>query len=340
MKAAVFHKPYAQLKVEDWEAPVPGAHDVLIRVAACGVCHTDLHFIDHGVPPKKRLPMILGHEITGVIEQVGDKVADFSPGERVLVSVVIPCEDCKWCQNGHTNLCRRRIIPGNSINGGYAEYVSVSESGVVSLPDELPLKQSAVIADAFGTSYHAIHNIGKLSQGEKVAILGCGGLGAAAIQIAKQAGAYVIGLDMNPLKLDYAREMGADEVVDTNKLKDLGEHIREMTQGGVDLAVEAIGAPRTIYQAFTCLGPAGKLVVMGYTRNDVRFPAPKLVFEERSIHGVLGCPVSSYQQIFKHALTGEYDLNKIVTKEMPLDEIEQALNSVRSGQTLRTIIVP
>jgi len=340
MKAAVFHKPYTQLKVEDWETPVPEDHEVLVRVAGCGVCHTDLHFIDHGVPPRKQLPMILGHEITGTIEQVGEKVEQFRGGERVLISVVVPCGECKWCKNGRTNLCRHRIIPGNRINGGYAEYLSVPANGVIQLPDELPLKHSAVIADAFGTSYHALHGIGHVKAGDQVVILGCGGLGSAAIQIAKQAGAYVIGLDMNPLKLEYAKDMGADEIVDTNKCKDLGEHIRKITHGGVDLALEAIGAPRTIYQAFTCLGPAGRLIVMGYTRNDIRFPAPKLVFEERSIHGVLGCPINQYEEIFKHLLNGDYNLDKLVTKELPLDEIEQALNSVRSGQTLRTIIVP
>jgi len=153
---------------------------------------------------------------------------------------------------------------------------------------------------------------------------------------------YTGQMDMDyAARVRYGRvDMGADEVVDTNKCKDLGEHIREISHGGVDLALEAIGAPRTIYQAFTCLGPAGRLIVMGYTRNDVRFPAPKLVFEERSIHGVLGCPIHQYEEIFKHLLDGEYDLAKLVTKELPLDEIEQALNSVRSGQTIRTIIVP
>lgn len=340
MKAAVFRKPYTQLKIEEWEKPAPAPNEALIKVAACGVCHTDLHFIDHGTKPRKEPPLILGHEITGIVEEVGDEVTSFSKGERVMVSVIIPCNKCEWCERGRTNICRNRVIPGNSIHGGYAEYVTLPATGIIPLPDDLPLKQSAVITDAFGAPYHALQNIGKVSSRDVVAVFGCGGIGAAAIQIAKQVGAFVIAMDMNPLKLEWAESMGADETVNTNGIEDLGMHIRKMSGGGVDILVEAIGAPRTVHQGLTCLGPAGQLLMIGYTRNDIRLPAPKIVHEERSIHGIIGCPVNSYPKIIEHIRSGAYHLESIVTKEYPLDEIEPALNSVRSGQALRTIIVP
>lgn len=270
MKAAVFYQPYEPLTIQEWETPDPEREEVLVKVAACGVCHTDLHYIDHGVPPIKEPPLILGHEITGTVEKTGKRVEYIKTGDRVLIPVVIPCGECRFCKSGRTNLCRTRTIPGNTIHGGYAEYINVHRHGIIQLPDNLPLKESAIISDAFGTSYHAIVNIGKLKQGESLLVFGCGGLGTAAIQIGKQTGAHVVALDMNPLKLDKAKELGADEVVNSHGIRDLGDHVRELVGDSIDLAYEAIGAPRTIYQAFTCLGPAGRLVIAGYTRNPIK----------------------------------------------------------------------
>ena len=340
MKAAVFHKPYRELQVEEWPTPTPGPRDVLVKVSACGVCHTDLHYIDHGIPPMAEPPLILGHEIAGIVEETGSEVTGITPGQRVLIPVVIPCGKCKFCSIGKTNLCRDRMVPGNKIHGGYAEYFLTPDRGIILLPDEIPLTEAAIISDAFGTGYNALVNIAALQSDETLLVFGCGGLGSAAIQIAKQIGAHVIGLDMNPLKLDLAESMGADEVVNSNGIKDLGGYVRDMSNEGVDVVYEAIGAPRTIYQSFTCLGPAGRLVVAGYTRQDVRIPGSKLIIEERSVHGVLGCPISVYKTIIAHVQNGDYKLSPIVTKQMPLDDIEHALTSVRSGQTLRTVIIP
>jgi len=340
MKAAVYHKPYSKLELETWDIPSPGPGEVLIRVAACGICHTDLHFIDHGVAPLKAPPLILGHEITGTIAETGDGVQGFTENQRVLVSVIIPCLKCEYCRSGHTNLCRDKIIPGSKIDGGYAEYVVVPKEGVVPLPDGISMEEGTTIGDVFGTAHHAAIDIGKIQQEETVLIFGSGGLGSAAIQIAKAIGAYVIALDMNPLKLEWAEEMGADETVNAYGIRDLGGHVRELTDGGVDVTLEAVGAPRTIYQAFTCLRPTGRLVILGYTRNEFKIPEPQLVVEERSIFGARGCPISTYQDIFQEVENGTYRLAPLIRKQLPLNDIERGLNSVRSGQTLRTIILP
>jgi 6-hydroxycyclohex-1-ene-1-carbonyl-CoA dehydrogenase len=340
MRAALYYKPYSKLALEDLPTPEIESDEVLVKVTACGVCHTDLHFIDHGVAPATEPPLILGHEISGIVDSVGGDVSDIKPGQRILVPVVIPCYECEFCQQGRTNLCRKRDIPGNTFHGGYAEYFKVHRNGIIPLPDDIPLEQASIIADAFGTSYHALRNVGKLKKDEVLLVFGCGGLGATAIQIAKDIGAYVIGLDMNPLKLEWAQDLGADEVVNSHGIRDLGAHVRNLTDGGVDISLEAIGAPRTIYQSFSCLAPAGRVVIMGYTRNDFKIPEPHLVLEERSILGVRACPMSVYQPIFEKIQDGTYDLGSVVTRQIPLDEIEKALNSVRSGQTLRTIIIP
>ncbi len=340
MKAAVYYKPYSKLKLEDWERPAPGPDEVLVKVAACGICHTDLHFIDHGVPPMKTPPLILGHEITGTIAEVGENIRDLSVDQRVLIAVIIPCNNCQYCKQGRTNLCRAKNIPGNTFHGGYAEYLVVPGSGIIPLPDDIPMKAGTAIGDVFGAPHHALVDVGKVCAGETVLVFGSGGLGAAAIQVAKTLGAHVIALDMNPLKLKWAEQMGADETINAYGIRDLGAHVRDRTDGGVNVALEVVGAPRTIYQAFTCLAPAGRLIILGYTRNEFKIPEPQLIVEERAILGVRSCPVSTYQTIFAHVISGKYHLEPIITKRLSLDEIEQGLNSVRSGQTLRTIIIP
>jgi len=267
-------------------------------------------------------------------------VKEFSPGQAVLVAAMVPCYECDYCRKGKTNLCRKKNIPGNAFDGGYAEYMTVHKNGVIPLPEEIPLDLACVTADVFGTTYHALHDVARLQRGETLLIFGTGGLGAAAIQVAKHQGAYVIALDMNPLKLQWAEELGADETVNAYGIRDLGAYLRDLTDGGVEVVLEAVGAPRTIYQAFTCLSPAGRLIILGYTRNEFKIPEPQLVIEERAVLGVRSCPVDSYPKVLDRVISGDYRLEPIVTKRLPLQDIEEGLNSVRSGQTLRTIIVP
>lgn len=340
MKAAVYHKPYNRLSIEERLVPDPGPEEVLIKVKACGICHTDLHFIDHGVPPLKKPPLVLGHEISGTIVELGEQVSGLLPDQPVLVTVTVPCYECDYCKKGKTNLCRKRSMPGSAFDGGFAEYLTVHRNGVVPVPAEIPLELASVIGDVVGTAHHALQDIARMQAGETLLIFGTGGLGAAAIQVAKNMGAYVIALDMNPLKLQWAEELGADQTVNSYSIRDLGNYIRDLTDGGVDVALEAVGAPRTIYQAFTCLSPAGRLIIMGYTRNDFKLPEPQLVLEERAVLGVRNCPIETYPQVFERIVNGAYQLEPLVTKRLPLQKIEEGLNSVRSGQTLRTIIIP
>lgn len=340
MRAAIYREPYTPLDLTDWEKPVPEQDEILVEIAACGICHTDLRYIDHGISPVKSPPMILGHEVSGTVIEVGADTPDISPGARVLIPSVIPCRDCSYCNSGKTNLCSNRIMIGNQIDGGYAEYMTVPREGVIPIPDDLSFPEASILAGSYAVSHHALQNVGKLQPEETLLVFGSGGVGAAAIQIGHDIGAHVIALDMNPIKLRWAEEMGADETVNSHGIRDLGKHIRKMTGGGVDLALEAIGAPRTIYQTFTCLKPNGRAVILGYTGNHAKIPADQLVMSEREILGVFGCPLDEYPKIFERVQQDRYNPEKIVTDSLPLEEIEQGLNNVRSGQTLRTIIIP
>ncbi|MFA0751378.1 MAG: hypothetical protein SLRJCFUN_001781, partial [Candidatus Fervidibacter sp.] len=174
MKAAVFYGPYQPLRVEDVPTPTPGPGEVLVRVAACGVCHTDLHYIDHGTPTFKKPPLILGHEVSGTVAQVGPDVETFRPGDRVLLPTVLPCRACRMCHMGRENICENMRMFGNHIDGGFAEYVVAPAQDLFPLPESIPLEEGAIIADALTTPFHAVVYRGQVRPRDRVAVIGCG----------------------------------------------------------------------------------------------------------------------------------------------------------------------
>ena len=162
MKAAVFHGDGRGAAVEEWPTPSPGAGEALVKVAACGVCHTDLHYVDHGTPTFKKPPIVLGHEVAGTVTGLGAGVGGVAEGGRVLIPAVLSCGRCRSCREGRENICERGQMLGNHIDGGYAEYVTVPADQLVPLPDEIPLVEGAVIADALTTPYHAVVHRGRV----------------------------------------------------------------------------------------------------------------------------------------------------------------------------------
>ncbi|MHB1406484.1 MAG: zinc-binding dehydrogenase, partial [Desulfitobacteriaceae bacterium] len=206
MKAAVFYGPNQPLKVEEVPMPEIGAGDILVKVAACGLCHTDLHYIDHGVPTFKKPPLILGHEISGTVAEVASDVTSFKVGDRVLLPAVMSCGVCDNCREGRGNICSSMVMPGNDVDGGYAEYIKAPASNVFHLPDEIPLIEGSIIADAITTPYHAVKNRGKVRPGDTVLVYGCGGVGLNLVQVANAAGASVIAVDLADNKLAKAKE--------------------------------------------------------------------------------------------------------------------------------------
>ena len=176
MRAALFHGPGKPLTVEEVETPKVSPGEALVKVAACGVCATDLHYL-HGTPTFKKPPLILGHEVSGCIETVAPDVTGYRPGEPVLVPAVLSCGECLNCRRGRDNLCERMVMPGNHADGGFAEFIKVPARNLVRLPEGLPLQESAVISDAVSTPFHAVRNRGRGQGGDRVAIFGCGGGG-------------------------------------------------------------------------------------------------------------------------------------------------------------------
>jgi len=342
MKAALFHGSGKPLEITEVPTPEPGAGEILVKVAACGVCHTDLHYIDHGVPTFKDPPMILGHEPSGIVAKAGAGVKNFKEGDKVLLPAVLTCGYCVNCRRGRENICDNMVMFGNHVDGAYAEYVVAPAKDALPMPDDVPLEEGSIIADAISTPYHAVVIRGQVRAGDNVVVFGCGGVGINAVQVAAAVGASVIAVDIVPEKLEMARKLGAQAVVNASKEERIDKTIKKLTGGGADVSFEAIGNPKTIQDAFACIRKGGRTVVIGYTNKNVELPASKIMFFEQEIIGSLGCRPVDYPKIIEMARTGKIKLKELVTGRFPLEKINDAFDLLRNNDphALRSIVVP
>lgn len=341
MKAAVFHGPKKPLKIEEVETPKIESHEILVKIAACGVCNTDMHYIDHGVPTFKKPPLILGHEPSGIVEEAGAGVKNFKVGDRVLIPPVFSCGYCANCRLGRENICFNMVMLGNHIDGAFAEYTKVPAKDCQHLPEELPLEESSIIADAISTPYHAVKNRAQVRPGDSVVVFGCGGVGINVVQVASAAGASVIAVDVVDNKLDIAKKLGAQHTINASDKEDkaLLKEIRTLTGGGADIAIEAIGNPKTIVLASAAVKAGGLHCQVGYTHHSVPMNAGRLMFREIEIKGSLGCRPVDYPKIIEMVKTGKIQLEPVVTHKFKLEDIDKAFDLMRKGESLRSIIV-
>jgi len=340
MKAAVFHGKDVGLRIEDIPVPALGADEILVRVAACGVCHTDLHYLEHGVPTFKKPPVVLGHEASGTVAEVGAGANRFHRGDRVLIPAVLTCGKCAFCRMGRENICTEMRMLGNHIDGAYAEYVAVPSKDVLALPDNVPLEEASIIADAVSTPYHAVKNRARVRPGDTVVVFGCGGVGINAVQLAAAAGGSVIAIDVNERKLEWAKQFGAAATIHAGKVERVSKEVRKLTGGGADVALEVIGNPRTIEEAFECVRTGGRLVVVGYTHEAISVAAGKIMFKEIEVVGSLGCRPLDYMPLIRMVAQGKIDVKKQVTHRFPLEQISKAFELMKEGVSLRSIVVP
>ncbi len=340
MKAAVFHGGSVGLKIEDIPVPKIGEEDILLKVAACGVCHTDLHYIEHGVPTFKKPPIVLGHEASGIVEAVGAKVTNVRKGQRVLLPAVLTCGKCVYCRDGRENICSDMKMLGNHFDGAYAEYVAAPAKDALDLPESLPLEEACIIADAVSTPYHAVKNRAKVRPGDTVVVFGCGGVGINAVQLASAAGGYVIAVDINDRKLQWATEFGAAKTINATKVERVSKEVKKLTGGGADIAMEVIGNPKTIEEAFESVRIGGRLVIVGYTNEAISIIAGKIMFKEIEIVGSLGCRPVDYIPLIRMAAQGRIDVKRLVTHRFKLEELSKAFEVMKEGTSLRSIVVP
>jgi len=340
MKAAVFHGGGKPLMITDVPAPEPKAGEVVMRVAACGLCHTDLHYLDHGVPTFKPPPIILGHEAAGTVARLGPGVTGLKEGDRVLAPSVWVCGGCRFCRAGRENLCAELVMPGNHVDGAFAEFVAVPAKELVSLPPSIPLERACVIADAVSTPYHAVKRRGRVMAGDTVAVVGCGGVGLNVVQCAALAGATVIAVDLNDARLELAKRLGARFAINPRMTERVDKEIRKLTDGGVDVAFEVIGTPKTIDLAFNLIRKGGRLVVIGFSHDPVPINAGKLMFYELEVMGSLGCGAGEYPEIVQLVESGRITLEPIVSGTIPLDAINDGFDRMRRGEGVRWVVTP
>jgi S-(hydroxymethyl)glutathione dehydrogenase / alcohol dehydrogenase len=366
-KAAIYHGPKQPLSVENIDVDAPSAHEVLVRNAACGVCHSDLHFASGAYPISA--PSILGHESAGVVEAVGEGVSELHPGDHVVAFNIAACGICELCMAGHPVLCTNQHMThrppgaapryswqGRDVTGqiihlgrprqfpvGFAEYLLLHERCAVRIPPAVPLDRAALIGCGVMTGVGAVVNSAKVTPGASVAIFGAGGVGIAVIQGARLAGArQIIAVDIFDPKLQTARRFGATDIVHAGN-GDAVEEIRRLTAGaGVDFSFEAIGTKKTIEQSFECLALGGTAAVIGGVPAGIRMELdPNFLKGERRLIGVtMGS--SRYQlDIPRYAdlyLRGRLNLDDMVSRRIGLDGIDDAFKAMQGGELVRAVV--
>ena len=332
MKAMVLKEFNQPLSLEEVEKPHYGENDVLVKVKAAGLCGTDLK-IQQGKIPVKVLPLIQGHEISGVIAETGSKVKDFKVGDEILVSFYIPCNECELCKAERQTICENLIGRlGFELNGGFAEYVMVPESSLIRKPKELSFPEAAIISCSMGTVYHALLKRAKIKEGDCIAMIGAsGGLGLHAIQIAKNFNVQVIGVDVTEEKLKLMKKYGADEVINASK-DNWGERIVEISGGrGADKILEFVSRNETVEKDIKVLRKGGKLVLIAYSNLvPLQINSLKVVLNELEI---LGTRAGTKEEIEKCVeLIVEGKLKPVISKTYPIEEINQAMSVLKEGK--------
>jgi 2-desacetyl-2-hydroxyethyl bacteriochlorophyllide A dehydrogenase len=346
MKAAVFYGPGGSwpekpMSIEERPVPAIGPKEVLVRVAACGVCRTDLEYLTGKGATPKPPPIILGHEPSGIVDAVGAEVRSLKAGARVLIVASVPCMTCDNCRNGHENLCSNMVVIGADCDGAFAEYVVAPEQAVYILPDDLPLEDSAVITDAVAASYHAVYDVANVQQGDTVVIYGAsGGLGLVCVQLAYALGARVIGVGRKIWKLDKAREMGASVVLSTDEVDRVSKEVRRITGTGADISIDVTGVPGMMEEAVKGTRPGGKVVELGFSFHKFELPINRLMWNELKVMGSKNYNGKDMPAILSLVQKGVVSLEKLVSHRFRLNDINEAYQMLDRGEVLRAIVVP
>ncbi|MBI4242436.1 MAG: Zn-dependent alcohol dehydrogenase [Candidatus Rokubacteria bacterium] len=362
-RAAVLFEVGQKLEIRDVEVQSPQAGEVLIRMAAGGVCHSDLHVMTGHLVAT--LPAILGHEGSGVVEAVGPGVTSVRPGDHVIPLWRLSCGECEYCTGGRPALCPAgtqirmtgRLLDGSSrfkLNGqeikhfagvsSFSEYTVVPEKSALKIPNDLPLDRAALLGCAVITGVGAAINAAQVKPGSSVVVFGTGGVGLNVVQGAAIAGAEkIVAVDLLDSKLEYARQFGATHTVNASKGNPV-EQVRGLTGGrGVDYAFEVIGHPATMRQAYDCLAKRGMAVIVGVTpmTMEVSVPVMSLVFEERVLTGsVYGSsrPRLDILKLIDLYRAGKLKLDELLTRSYPFEQINEAYAALERGEVARSVV--
>ena len=358
MKAAVLREVGKPLVIEDVQVDKPGPREVLIKTSAVGVCHSDYHFITGDYPA--RLPMVLGHESAGIVEQVGDLVSYVKPGDHVITCLSVFCGHCEHCLTGNMARCsnnetrRRREEPSRLSQegkpmmqfanlGSFAEQMLVHEHALVKIREDMPMDRAAVIGCAVITGVGSIFHTAKVEPGTNVAVIGCGGIGLSCINGANIAGAgRIIAIDTVASKLEMAKKFGATDVINASD-NDAVKAVQELTSGGVHYSFEAIGLKVTAEQAFNMLMPGGTATIIGMIPfgQNIELPGFSFLQEKR----IQGSSMGSNRfridmpRLIDFYLRGKLHLDELISKRVKLEQVNEAFKDMMEGNVARSVIV-
>lgn len=362
-RTAVIYAPGEPIRVEETELDPPKAHEVQVKIVAAGICHSDYHIISGELP--SYLPLALGHEGAGIVEEVGPDVTNVKPGDHVVLSFIPSCGKCTYCISGHSNLCNQgaAILMGPQLDGTFrfhngnadigqmcvistfSERTVVPDISVVKVMEHYPLDKAVLVGCGVPTGVGAVIHRAKVVPGSTVVVVGCGGIGMNAVQGAAIAGArMVIAVDKVDYKLERAKEFGATHTINPDK-EDVVQTVKDLTWGlGADYAFEAIATPATIGMAYACTGKNGTTVVIGltpFTAESIPVPPLDLVLYQKTIMGTLygdSQPLRDIPDLLKMYEAGKLKLDELVTRTYTLDQVNEAYADMIAGKNLRGVI--
>ncbi|MBQ74633.1 MAG: alcohol dehydrogenase [Gammaproteobacteria bacterium] len=358
MKAAVLREVGQPLEIEEVSVSKPGPREVLVRTAAAGVCHSDLHFIE-GLYPTA-MPIVMGHEAAGIVEAVGSSVTYVKPGDHVISCLSVFCGHCEHCLTGHLSLCESPEVARGADEaprlekdtkpvqqfvslGSFAEQMLVHEHALVKIREDMPLDRAALIGCGVTTGVGSVFHTAKVEPGSTVAVIGCGGVGLSCINGAALAGAgQIIAVDMLESKLEMAKVFGATDVVDGSQV-DPVKQVKELSAGGVHYSFEAIGLKATAEQSFRMLRPGGAATIIGMIPVGVKIELTGSAFlQEKKIQGsMMGSNRFRVDmpRFIDFYLAGKLHLDEMVSKRISLNDVNEAFEDMKSGVLARSVIL-
>jgi D-arabinose 1-dehydrogenase-like Zn-dependent alcohol dehydrogenase len=343
MRAERFYADTKKVVLEDVPIPDPGPGEVLVKVAFCGICHSDLSLINGTFPAQ--LPVVTqGHEASGTIAKLGPGVTGWAEGDRVIVAAGRPCQRCPNCRRGDVVNCLRIQLMAFAYDGAWAEYTLAQAAGLTRVPGNVPLEQAAILADAVSTPYGAVVRTAKVMVGESVGVWGVGGVGTHIVQLARLVGAVpVIAVDLNPAVLERALLVGADYAFDSRD-DQLPNKIAEVTGGRkLDVAFDAVGLKVTFEQALDCLTAGGRLTGVGMSAESPTIgPTAMFGLSHKQVLGHLGYQNVDIETLAKLVSSGRLDLSRSVSEIVSLEDLRSGIEKLerQDGNPIRIVVKP
>ncbi|HVF29759.1 MAG TPA: zinc-dependent alcohol dehydrogenase family protein [Pyrinomonadaceae bacterium] len=334
MLAAVYTQFQQPLTIETVPDPRQSDDGVVLAVEACGICRSDWHGW-MGNDPDIVLPHVPGHELAGIVESVGANVSRFAVGDRVTLPFVCGCGECAQCTSGNQQVCDRQFQPGFTAWGGFAEFVAIdhADANLVRLPADISFVTASSLGCRFITSFRAVKDQGKVEPGHHVAIWGCGGVGLSAIMIAKALGANVVAIDIDDAKLAFARSVGADAAVNSTSVPDVVAAVTDLTGGGANVSIEALGHPQLVHDSVASLRKHGKHIQVGIMESGLHqtpVPMDLVIGRELEILGSHGMQAHKYPEMFEMIADGRLNPGRLIGNQVTLGEGAKVLTEMNS----------